>query len=244
MGEAKRRRQNGTRTVYHHTSILRTNLIWMSGVIEVEGNSKGVFHPYLGEIKTEAQARRELKDFPPVAWFTTNTRIPNCLTPSVCLAMDGTTGERQEIKLDHGMANALALNRVALGFSSADIPVVPWPAYRGYATREGQQLNDWARLVGDDPDEWYVSEIPVDVLRISEVWFSRSVLKPKLTRCDHHIAGIRWMVTHCRENEDAYIAPAWFSPEPTQTVNPRLRFRPRIPTVGAQSCYRFLSRPE
>ena len=26
-------------TVYHHTSTVRTNLIWMSGVIEVEGKS-------------------------------------------------------------------------------------------------------------------------------------------------------------------------------------------------------------
>ena len=37
MGAAKRKRQNRVPTVYHHTSTLRTNLIWMSGVIEVEG---------------------------------------------------------------------------------------------------------------------------------------------------------------------------------------------------------------
>jgi hypothetical protein len=54
-------------TVYHHTSTLRTNLIWMSGVIEVEGKSKGVLHPQIGEIRTDAKVRRALKDFLPVA---------------------------------------------------------------------------------------------------------------------------------------------------------------------------------
>jgi hypothetical protein len=36
----------------------------MSGVIEVEGKSKGVFHPQLGEIRTDAKVRRALKGFP------------------------------------------------------------------------------------------------------------------------------------------------------------------------------------
>ena len=156
MGEAKRRRQNAVPTVYHHTSTLRTNLIWMSGVIEVEGKSEGAFHPQLGEIKTDARLRRELKNFPPLAWFTKSIAVPNCLTQFVCLAIDQKTGEQRELKLDSGMANAVTLNRVALGFPTADVPVVPWPHYYGYSTPEGEELNDWARAAGDDPDEWYV----------------------------------------------------------------------------------------
>ena len=78
-GEAKRKRENAVPTVYHHTSTLRTNLIWMSGVVQVEGRSEGAFHPDLGEIKTDELMRRACKEFPPVAWFTTRIKIPECL---------------------------------------------------------------------------------------------------------------------------------------------------------------------
>ena len=70
MGQAKEKRKNAVPTVYHHTSTLRTNLIWMSGVVQVEGQSDGVLHPQLGRIDTDARIRRELRDFPPLAWFT------------------------------------------------------------------------------------------------------------------------------------------------------------------------------
>jgi hypothetical protein len=45
---------------------------------------------------------------------------------------------------------------------------VPWPNYYGYASAEGQELNETARLTGDEPDDWHVSEQPVDVLKVSE----------------------------------------------------------------------------
>src|SRR5712664_3230068 len=85
MGEAKRRRlaSDGSLTVYHHTSTLRTNLIWMSGAIELEGRSPPVYHPRLGEIRTDALARRSMKDFAPLAWFTTQTSIPQCLVKNI-----------------------------------------------------------------------------------------------------------------------------------------------------------------
>jgi len=71
MGEAKRRQTASiVRTVYHHTSTLRTNLIWMSGVIEVEGAGATPLHPQLGEFKHATSLRRGMHDFPPVAWFT------------------------------------------------------------------------------------------------------------------------------------------------------------------------------
>jgi hypothetical protein len=125
VGEAKRRRENGVPTVYHHTSTLRTNLIWMSGIVQVEGKSESVIHPQLGETRTDALARRALKDFPLVAWFTTRIDIPRCLIDSKLFFVSKNTGERKHVEVDLQMAHAIALNRVALGFSIADIPVVP-----------------------------------------------------------------------------------------------------------------------
>ena len=64
MGAAKRKRQNRVPTVYHHTSTLRTNLIWMSGVIEVEGKSKGVFHPQARRDPHRRQGAPRAEGFP------------------------------------------------------------------------------------------------------------------------------------------------------------------------------------
>jgi hypothetical protein len=213
MGEAKRKRQNQVPTVYHHTSSLRTNLIWMSGVIEVEGKSKGVFHPQLGEIRTDAKMRRALKDFPPVAWFTTRIDVPRVLISSEIVFVDRGTGEElRRIKTNAEIGNGLSLTRIALGFPIANISVVPWPEYFGYRTTEGQELNETARMAGDNPDDWYISETPVDVLLASEVWGSRSIMKPKLERSDDYLRDIRRMVTTCRERK-AYIPPSWLTPE-------------------------------
>jgi len=213
LGEAKRRRQNSVSTVYHHTSTLRTNLIWMSGVVQVEGKSDGAFHPQLGEIKTDALARRDLKEFPPVAWFTTRVETPRCLIDSRFFFISKKTGEKMEIEVDVKMAHAIALNRVALGFPIADVPVVPWPEYRGYVTREGQELNESAREAGDDPDHWYISEDPIDVLKMSELWLSPRMLKPKLKRFDDQLPHIKRMVSLCREKKGVYIPPTWLTPE-------------------------------
>ncbi len=214
MGAAKRKRQNQVPTVYHHTSTLRTNLIWMSGVIEVEGKSKEVFHPQLGEIRTDAKVRRALKDFPPVAWFTTRIDVPKVLMSTEIVFVDRETGELEldRLKTNAEIANALSLNRIALGFPIADIPVVPWPEHLGYRTSEGQELNETARVVGDNPDDWYISDTPVDVLKASEVWISRSMMKPKLERFDWYLRDVRRMVTLCRERK-AYIPPSWLTPE-------------------------------
>jgi hypothetical protein len=85
MSEAKRRKAARAGVVYHHTSTLRTNLIWMSGVIELEGRGEEPIHPELDNFTFSGNAslRRPMKDFPPVAWFTTQISIPNCLRNSV-----------------------------------------------------------------------------------------------------------------------------------------------------------------
>jgi hypothetical protein len=87
MGQAKRRQQQNAAlgpVVYHHTSTLRTNLLWMSGVIEVEGSGRQPLHPQLGTIKTDVLRRRALNDFRAVAWFTSEIAVPNCQVPLAC----------------------------------------------------------------------------------------------------------------------------------------------------------------
>jgi hypothetical protein len=59
---------------------------------------------------------------------------------------------------------------VALGFPLVGRGFVKWPEHPGCATAKGRELNATARAVGDDPDDWYVSEQPVDVLTLSEFW--------------------------------------------------------------------------
>lgn len=209
MGEAKWRREHAVPTVYHHTSSLRTNLIWMSGVIQVEGQSKDAVHPQLGEIQTNASLRRGFSDFPPVAWFTRRLEVPKCLqSVSLCL-MSKDTGEITEIEADEKTANGIALQRIALGFPVSAIPVVPWPEHKGYETAEGMELNSTAREVGDDPDDWYVSERPVDLLAATEVYRSSSIAEPKLRRDLSYLREVHDTVRFCRENPDFLLPPTW-----------------------------------
>lgn len=214
MGEAKRKREMAVPTVYHHTSTLRTNLIWMSGVIDLEGRSVGAVHPAFGEVFTDPLARRPMKDFPALAWFTTNIDIPKCLIAMAMLTKDKATGEEKRIDLTPEMANAYALQRMAIGFRIADIPVVPWIEHPGYFTEEGADLNETARDAGDNPGDWYVSEQPVDVALASEIWGSGSVMKPKLKRSDAYLPQMKNMVALCRAIPGTIIPPSWIgSPE-------------------------------
>lgn len=216
MGEAKRRAAAAPDVVYHHTSILRTNLIWMSGVIELEGRSRGAFHPQLGEIQTDLAARRPCIDFPPLAWFSRSIVVPKCLLSPEFQLVSKETGE--PIPFDPGvdaraLANGIALNRIALGFPLDAGPIIPWPEHFGYETQEGRDLNESAIAVGDDPTFWYVSEEPIDVLRATEFWLSKSKLKPKLERNRAYLDDVRRMVITCREQEGVYIPPSWLTPE-------------------------------
>ena len=138
MGEAKRKRQTQVPTVYHHTSTLRTNLIWMSGVIQIEGKSKGVLHPQLGEVGTDALARRSLQDFPPVAWLTTRLEVPNVLRINELRYVDKDTGEPRRMAVSREIADVFALNRLALGFPIECIPVYPGPSITAIRRRRGR----------------------------------------------------------------------------------------------------------
>ena len=134
MGQAKQRRENAA-IVYHHTSVLRTNLIWMSGVIALEGTSKGAIHPILGEVRTNGALRRRMTDFPPLVWFTANIEPPKCLTSAELVFTDDTTGEvKARLDIDEAVARGLTMTRVALGFSVSDIAVHPWREHPGYET--------------------------------------------------------------------------------------------------------------
>jgi hypothetical protein len=223
MGEAKRRRAERQRLIYHHTSTLRTNQMWMSGVILPEGQMPPVLHPKLGEIHTDALLRRPMKDFPPVVWFTSRIDIPQCLLQTGLRFADKDSGQEVASEsVSAEVSNAIALNRVALGFRIDDIAVQPWPEHRGYATAEGRELNETARDVGDDPDEWWVAEEPIDLMLMAEIRVSHSVMKPKLERMDRYLDDVKGMVKRCRETPGVFIPPAWLSPRDAVALARRL----------------------
>ncbi|OSI60343.1 hypothetical protein BSZ21_38960 [Bradyrhizobium canariense] len=214
MGEAKRRRLQSSTSggiVYHHTSTLRTNLLWMSGVVEVEGQGHEPIHPHIGVIKADVLRRRAMQDFPPLAWFTADVAVPKCLRNMKLCFTDKTTGEvRYEDQVIGNLSDAIALNRVALGFRLSDCPViVKWSEHPGYGTAEGRELNESALDCGDDPNKWYVSEQAIDLLKVVEFWSSRKIVNPKMQREDWYVKDLHNMVHHCRERKDLYIPPTW-----------------------------------
>jgi hypothetical protein len=212
MGQARSKRLAEPKVVYHHTSLLWTNQIWMSGVIDVEGKPRRALHPVLGEVSAAPSLRRGFEDFPRLAWFTTRIEVPNCLVRYKLVVADRKTGERiEEHDVGGELSHGLALNRVALGFPLAATGLVKWSEHPGYATAEGRALNEDARAVGDDPDDWYVSEQPIDVLTLSEFWISASLLEPKLHRIDSQLAEIHKMVTLCRTRKGVVIPPSWMT---------------------------------
>lgn len=233
MGEARRRAALPVEIVYHHTSTLRTNLIWMSGVIDIEGRSEGCFHPLLGEIKTEVRARRAAVDFPPLAWFTRDIRIPKVLLESDMLVQPKEGGPPQylsDMLGDEKMAlirKGFALHRVALGFPLAGSTIIPWPEHPGYFTGEGDTLNRTARDVGDDPNRWYVSDQPVDVLTASEIWTSGSIFEPRLERQPSYLPEVHRMVSMCRQFPGMYIGPTWASDPACQEMMAKSKFHNR-----------------
>ncbi len=222
MGEAKRRRE-APPLVYHHTSTLRTNQLWMSGQILPEGKMPPAFHPQLGKIETDAFFRRPMKDFPPLVWLTADIAVPKCLVSTRLRFAKIDTGEEVAgLDVNEGLSNAISLNRVSLGFEPNDIGAVRWPDHPGYGTAEGQQLNETAREVGDDPDRWWVSEAPLDLMRMKELRVSRSISRPKLERNDAYLCKIKQLIQSCRDNPGAYVPPTWLTPEQARALAVRL----------------------
>ena len=166
-----------------------------------------------------------MKDFPAVAWFTTRRDVPKCLQNTAMRFVDRKTGEVMKNRWDFGPreTNCVALDRIALGFSVANIPVVPWPDYRD--TEEGRELNETAREFGDDPDNWFISEVPVDVLAASEVLISKTRSKPRLEPANWYLKDIRRMVSQCCETK-AYIPPSYQSKTPKNS--PKILAHPWI----------------
>jgi hypothetical protein len=213
MGEAKRRKENREPVIYHHTSTLRTNLIWMSGLIELEGVVKTVPHPELGKIESDVFMRRAFKDFPPLAWFTTQIEIPKCLNITEVWGHDKKTGEKIALSIGEKGGNCIALHRIAIGFPILKISVIPWTEHFGFKTDEGKELNESALEVGDNPEDWYVSESPVDVAKASEIWTTGSILNPRLRRNQIYLNDILELVNMCRTQKGVYVPPAWAKTE-------------------------------
>ena len=222
MGEAKRRRE-GPRLIYHHTSTLRTNQLWMSGQLLPEGKMPPAFHPQLGEIQTDAFVRRPMKDFPPVVWLTEEVGVPKCLVSMRLRFASKDTGEEVAgLDINGGLSNAIALNRVSLGFRPNDLGAVRWSDHDGYRTQEGRELNETAREVGDDPDRWWVSEAPVDLMQMVELRVSRSISKPKLERNDAYFSKIKELIQRCRDNPGVYVPPTWLTGDQARVLAVRL----------------------
>lgn len=198
--------------IYHHTSVLRTNLLWMAGEIRPEGTTSEITvpHPHLphGVRCPPANYRRALVDFPAVVWFTTRVDVPGCMRVILAVVTDK-DGNSHEEDLDRATGDAFTWKRVALGFRVADIAVVPWPDYYGYNTGEGRDLNETAREAGDDPADWYVAEGPIDLMAMTEIRLASSVMNPKLERSDQYLVHVKRMVQTCRTTPGTYIPPSW-----------------------------------
>ena len=174
MGEAKRRQAAKPTVVYHHTSTLCTNLIWMSGVIQVEGAQKKPVHPQLGLVDQSARFRRAMKTSHRLSGSRPREPVPKCLLGAKLLFQDKDTGAIiGELPQMEGVTDALSLTRMALGFNMSDIPVVPWADHYGYNSAEGRELNKTAREFGDCPTRWYVSEQPINMALLESIWTPR-----------------------------------------------------------------------
>lgn len=223
MGEAKRRSVGQNDIVWHHTSSLRTNFIWMAGELVPEGKMPDVLHPKLGLIRTDAAQRRPMKDFGPLVWLTSKIEVPRTLLHAAFLMIDKDTGAEIDRVSDTQLSNAIALQRLALGFRMSEISAISWPSHPGFNTSEGKELNESATEAGDDPNDWFVCETPVDILKCVEVRVSKSIMRPKLGRLPAYLDKIHRMVRLCKENEGVYIPPSWLSVEQAKALSGRLR---------------------
>jgi hypothetical protein len=224
MGGIKSWKSAQAPIVYHHTSTLCTNLIWMSGCIEIEGRQEAPEHPQMGVVQSDTRFRRAMADFPAVAWFTDDINVPKCLIQSSLFLVKPETGESIEVPLAPEMANAIALLRLALGFKVADVGLTPWRDYRGYDTVEGRVLNETARDAGDDPDRWYVSETPVSLDHMSEIRVARSLQDLKMLRNDAYLVALKKMLAKAKSaGEKVYIPPAWLTKEQTALLMARMQ---------------------
>jgi hypothetical protein len=232
MGDAKRRR--AVPIVYHHSSVVAQNLMWMQGELLPGGPEPvEVPHPRIAHFRiggAEAE-RRACKDFPPLVWFTSRIKIPACLrklTKLVIYAKDQSVFESEEFQRDlaildeeyrklstEDLTNAYRWNRTALGFPLTSIPAVRWCDYPGYGTPEGKDLNETAIEAGDNPRDWYVSETPIDIMQMTEFWASRSVWNPQLEKLKDYVRDVKVLVEMSRAAQECgkklFIPPSWMN---------------------------------
>lgn len=117
------------------------------------------------------------------------------------------------------MGDALALNRIAIGFRTSENPdIIPWPSHPGFTTPEGEELNQSARELGDDPTKWLVSEKPIDLLKSMQFWSSPSVANPRLQRRDEYLKDMHNMVNMCRTRQGIYIPPTWLKEDQAKAL--------------------------
>ncbi|WP_156029581.1 hypothetical protein [Ancylobacter sp. FA202] len=218
MGQAKIKAGRQSDVAYHHTSSLYTNLIWMSGYIDLEGTNREVIHPKIGKIRSPLSLRRGVQDFPRLAWFTRRVDVPKCLILSQVSFAKDDGSIVQTLQIPELVGHGIALNRFALGFSISEHKLVPWNEYYGYTTAEGRALNESARDFGDNPDDWLISETPIDVATAVEVRLSLNIYEPNLKKSEAYLHDIKKMVQLCREKTGVYIPPSWLKVEQAERL--------------------------
>lgn len=190
-------------------------------------------HPKLGAISVRKRTPPS-PDFPHLVWFTSRTAILRCRSEARLSDMLGLSCPRSDncfrfCRLAGCLQRALESRnwsasdvsnlfhwrRIALGFPLSDVAVVRWRDHRGYYTDYGRHLTVSAVAAGDDPDDWFVSEQPVDVMRLTEYWASPSPWKPRLERIRGYVPEVRKMVSMCRAartaGEEICIPPPWMN---------------------------------
>ncbi len=213
MGQAKANAAAQSNFVWHHTSSLRTAQLWTSGHIKVEGRMPPAFHPEVGWIYSNAAHRREMKDFPPLVWLTRDIKVPQSIRIVSHRAKDNDPAKCQTTLLPPEVTDAIAMRRMAIGFNPNEIGATPWTEHPGYSSGEGRQLNESAIEAGDAPEDWYVVEADIDLLKCRALRIAQSTFNLKMVREDRGVAEIHRMVRLCRENPGRRIAPTWLNEE-------------------------------
>jgi len=206
-------------TIYHYTSALYTNQIWMAGYLMLPGLRDVTYHPIFGDIPAvDCSAFGHL----PLIWFTTNRNIPRCLR-SYMLMRPNDGSPALSVRAPALVVDAFCYMRIALGFHAKEIGAVPWPEHPSYDTDEGRGFAETAREVGDNPDEWYVAERPVDILKATTARLPKKVMGTELIPNDGYLREVKAMVAFSQEFPGKlYIPPSLMPRELAEQLTARL----------------------
>lgn len=67
-----------------------------------------------------------------------------------------------------------------------------------------------------------MSDSRVDLLSMSAIYTSSSILRPKLETRDDYLVDVRKMVTLCRERAGVFIPPTWLTQAQAEELGRRM----------------------